>query len=100
MYLFSYGSLQQEEVQLLLYNRILIGSKDELKGFKLAEKLLDFKYPIIFETKSISDKVSGIVFEITIDELRNTDEYEGEYYQRVRVKLASGREAWCYVMQQ
>ena len=51
LYLFSYGSLQQPEVQLSLYKRVLIGKEDQLKGYKLAEELLYFQYPIIFETK-------------------------------------------------
>tara|TARA_R110000868_G_scaffold82780_1_gene233583 strand:+ start:417 stop:725 length:309 start_codon:yes stop_codon:yes gene_type:complete len=98
LYLFSYGSLQQPEVQLSLYKRVLIGKEDQLKGYKLAEELLYFQYPIIFETKKKTDVISGIIFEITLEELKFTDDYEGEQYRRIKVKLESGREAWCYVM--
>ena len=96
--LFSYGSLQQQEVQLSLYKRVLKGSEDQLKGFKLTEELLYDQYPIIIETKDNTDLISGFVFEITLEELKFTDEYEGEHYRRIQVKLESGREAWCYVM--
>ena len=94
--LFSYGSLQQQEVQLSLYKRVLKGDEDQLKGFKLAEELLYDQYPIIIETKDNTDLISGYVFEI--EELKFTDDYEGEHYRRIQVKLESGREAWCYVM--
>lgn len=96
--LFSYGSLQQQEVQLSLYKRVLKGDEDQLKGFKLAEELLYDQYPIIIETKDNIDLISGYVFEITLEELKFTDNYEGEHYRRIQVKLESGREAWCYVM--
>jgi len=96
--LFSYGSLQQQEVQLSLYKRVLKGNKDQLKGFKLTEELLYDQYPIIIETKDNTDLISGFVFEITLEELKFTDDYEGEHYRRIQVKLESGREAWCYVM--
>lgn len=96
--LFSYGSLQQQEVQLSLYKRVLKGDEDQLKGFKLAEELLYDQYPIIIETKDNIDLISGYVFEITLEELKFTDDYEGEHYRRIQVKLESGREAWCYVM--
>ena len=96
--LFSYGSLQQQEVQLSLYKRVLKGDEDQLKGFKLTEELLYDQYPIIIETKDNIDLISGYVFEITLEELKFTDDYEGEHYRRTQVKLESGREAWCYVM--
>lgn len=96
--LFSYGSLQQQEVQLSLYKRVLTGNEDQLLGFKLTEELLYDQYPIIIETKDNTDVISGIVFEITFEELKFTDDYEGEQYRRIKVKLESGREAWCYVM--
>ena len=96
--LFSYGSLQQPEVQLSLYKRVLTGNEDLLLGFKLAEKLLYNQYPIIIDTKDYTDVISGIVFELTLEELKFTDDYEGEQYRRIQVKLESGREAWCYVM--
>ncbi len=96
--LFSYGSLQQQEVQLSLYKRVLKGNEDQLKGFKLTEELLYDQYPIIIETNDNTDLISGFVFEITLEELKFTDEYEGEHYRRIQVKLESGREAWCYVM--
>ena len=34
-YLFSYGTLQKDKVQLDLFGRLLNGTKDILKGYKL-----------------------------------------------------------------
>ena len=79
-------------------NLLIKGDEDQLKGFKLAEELLYDQYPIIIETKDNIDLISGYVFEITLEELKFTDDYEGEHYRRIQVKLESGREAWCYVM--
>jgi hypothetical protein len=37
------------------------------------------------------------VFEITADELAQSDEYEVDDYQRVLGTMASGTPAWAYV---
>jgi len=38
-----------------------------------------------------------MVFEITEEELANSDQYEPEPYTRITAMLASGNEAWIYV---
>ncbi len=48
-------------------------------------------------TGSASDRVPGMVFEVTAEELASADAYEDADYRRIRVTLASGREAWLYV---
>jgi hypothetical protein len=35
-YLFSYGTLQKEKVQIDLFGRILAGSNDVLKGYRVS----------------------------------------------------------------
>jgi len=37
------------------------------------------------------------VFEITVEELAQSDKYEVDDYQRVMGKMKSGRSAWVYV---
>tara|TARA_R110000868_G_scaffold158589_4_gene386812 strand:+ start:11553 stop:11864 length:312 start_codon:yes stop_codon:yes gene_type:complete len=98
-YLFSYGSLQDEKIQLALYNRTLIGSKDKLIGYRRAKEKIASRYPIIFETNKPKDSIVGMVFHISDKELIETDTYEGDFYQRVKIILESGLTAWCYVMQ-
>src|SRR4030095_15796736 len=105
--LFSYGTLQQENVQLSTFGRLLQGQKDELIGFK--QSLVKIEDPQIIATSGKThhpivkfngrhdSRVSGTVFEITEDELANADQYEVGAYKRVVAMLASGKQAWVYV---
>tara|TARA_R110002051_G_scaffold138637_2_gene211421 strand:+ start:2025 stop:2339 length:315 start_codon:yes stop_codon:yes gene_type:complete len=98
-YLFSYGSLQKTKVQLALYNRKLVGFEDILLGYKLSKQKIESKYPIIYKTEDFNTKISGMVYEVSNQELLKTDDYEGDFYKRIQIKLESGIIAWCYVMQ-
>ena len=42
-------------------------------------------------------RVPGTVFEVTEDELKQSDAYEVDAYKRVETVLASGKSAWVYV---
>jgi gamma-glutamylcyclotransferase (GGCT)/AIG2-like uncharacterized protein YtfP len=106
--LFSYGTLQLEEVQLSTLGRRLNGQRDELLRFE--QSLVKIEDPQVVAatgmthhanvTFSGSDdsRVPGMVFEITDAELASVDEYEVAFlYERVAATLASGRQAWVYV---
>lgn len=105
--LFSYGTLQQEEVQISTFARKLIGHADELVGFKQSFVKIDdpkvvatsgkTHHPIVKFTGKSNDRVAGTVFEITDAELANADNYEVAAYKRVGADLASGTHAWVYV---
>jgi gamma-glutamylcyclotransferase (GGCT)/AIG2-like uncharacterized protein YtfP len=105
--LFSYGTLQLENVQLSTFGRLLHGSHDEIVGYeKSFVKIEDADvvatsgethHPIVKPSRNPADRVAGMVFEITDAELASADEYEEDQYRRVEVKLASGRAAWVYV---
>lgn len=97
--MFSYGSLQDEDIQRTLYQRKLLGFKSTLKGYRLLDNKIESKYPIISKTNNSNEAITGIAFEISSEEVLITDHYEGNNYQRVEVKLESGHTAWCYVMQ-
>jgi hypothetical protein len=73
--LFSYGTLQQEEVQVAIFERKLRGDQDELVGYEQAP----------------------LIIELTQAELLRADRYEVSAYKRIAANLASGREAWVYV---
>ena len=106
--LFSYGTLQQNDVQILTFGRVLQGQRDELPGFE--PSLVKIENPqvvaasgethyanVTFNGRADS-RVSGTAFEITDLELAAADEYERDAkYERVEVTLASGRQAWVYV---
>lgn len=97
-YLFSYGSLQDHEVQLALYHRKLIGFEAIVFGYKFSKEKIESRYPIIYKTHDLKDRIRGTVYEISKNELLITDDYEGNSYQRVQIQLESGSTAWCYVM--
>ena len=105
--LFSYGTLQSEQVQLATFGRKLDGKSDILTGYKLTLLKIDDEaviatsgmthHPIIVYTGNTSDSIEGTVFTVTQNELKQADEYEVEDYKRVSVELKSGITAWVYV---
>ena len=106
--LFSYGSLQQPEVQMATFGRSLNSTRDELVGWFLsrapirdpqrAEALGKTHHANVMLTNDPNDRVAGTVLEITEAEMRLADEYERQdAYVRVAATLQSGRETWVYV---
>lgn len=105
--LFSYGTLQQENVQISTFGRSLVGEKDILKGYIISEvEIFDEEvikvsgkkfHPIIKETGKSQDKVYGTVFGLTLEEINFSDKYEVDSYVRRQVILDSGKVAWIYI---
>jgi hypothetical protein len=106
--LFSYGSLQQEDVQRSTFGRLLDGQHDELVGFELssvpvedpevAARIGRTHHANLIPTGVDGRGVRGMVFEVTDDEIVRVDGYEAEFsYERIEARLASGRRAWVYV---
>lgn len=105
-YLFSYGTLQKDKVQLELFGRLLHGTKDILEGYKVSsieikdEAFLakgEEKYQqTLIPTKDNTDIIEGTVFEVSTKELHQADKYEPVNYTRILVALRSGKEAWIY----
>lgn len=105
---FSYGTLQQESVQLSTFGRLLQGQRDELPGFELSSVRIEdpevvaatgmTHYANVTFNGRNDSQVSGTVFEITETELAAADRYEEPAaYRRISVILASGKQAWVYV---
>ena len=106
--LFSYGALQQKDVQLSTFGRLLQGQRDELPGFE--QSLVRIEDPqevaacgrthnanVTFNGRNDS-RVSGTVFEVTDTELAAADRYEQPAaYKRIAATLASGKRAWVYL---
>jgi gamma-glutamylcyclotransferase (GGCT)/AIG2-like uncharacterized protein YtfP len=106
--LFSYGTLQQHNVQMATFGRLLHGNRDELIGFE--QRLVKIEDATVVSTSGKThhpdvafngrneSRVSGTAFEITDAELASADHYERlGGYKRIAVVLASGKEAWLYV---
>ena len=105
--LFSYGTLQLPAVQLANFGRLLEGQPDVLLGYAL-EKLEITDEDVIAEsgerfhwiavkTGRAADRLPGVVFLITPEELASADLYEVDEYTRVEETFASGAKAWVYV---
>ncbi len=100
--LFSYGTLQYEAVQLANFGR-----KDKIPGFSLSMLEItdpdviatsgEVFHPIVTYTGDSADAVEGMVFDVSIDELKRADAYEVSDYKRNAVQLDSGLSAWVYV---
>ena len=105
-FLFSYGTLQQEAVQLSTFGRRLDGEADALIGFE--QSLVTINDPEFVKTSGKSQHaivrftgrsespVNGVVFEVSESELMQADQYEPAGYKRVITTLRSGKRAWVY----
>ncbi|MGQ4005154.1 gamma-glutamylcyclotransferase [Francisellaceae bacterium CB300] len=104
--LFSYGTLQLENVQTKTFGRLLNGTNDILIGYTISKIEISDKeviatsgeryHPILKYTGINTDMVKGTVFEITSEELDQADEYEVKEYSRIQARLKSGRNTWIY----
>jgi len=106
--LFSYGTLQQTDVQLSTFGRLLDGHDDSLPGFEASSVPIEdpqlaaatgrtHHANVVYNGRHES-RVSGTVFEVTDAELAAADRYEQlASYKRIAAVLASGKQAWVYV---
>lgn len=104
--LFSYGTLRDRAVQMANFGRLLSGRADTLPGYTLLPIAIDDPAVVALSGKSqhtiakrsnAADEVTGMVFEITAQELAAADRYEVSEYTRVFVTLKSGVKAWVYI---
>ena len=107
-FLFSYGSLQRERVQLDTFGRRLLGVEDRLPGYALSQVPIAnpkraaihgaTHYANVVATDNAQSNVSGTVLEVNDAELLLADGYEdADGYARIQLEMASGRLAWVYV---
>jgi gamma-glutamylcyclotransferase (GGCT)/AIG2-like uncharacterized protein YtfP len=96
-YLFTYGTLQDEAVQNVVFSRTLKGNRDLLTYHKVAKEKVGGLYPTLRPSTKEEDQVRGEVFIVSSEELIRADSYEGDAYYRKKVTLASGTQAWVYI---
>jgi len=93
--LFVYGTLMDPEVQRRVIGRVVPLIPDTLAGYRKGEIVLGKNtYPIA--VRDPDREIAGAVMLLTPSEVRRTDRYEGKAYERGRVVLTSGTEAWVY----
>ena len=105
--LFSYGTLQLAEVQRATYGRLLDGTPDVMTGYRLTPLTITSPEVVALSGAPVhmiacrsgdpADRIAGIVYTITPAELEATDEYEGDAYARIEVRLESGAAAFVYI---
>jgi gamma-glutamylcyclotransferase (GGCT)/AIG2-like uncharacterized protein YtfP len=105
--LFSYGTLRHPEVQRATCGRLLAGEPDVLIGYRLAPLTITNLevvalsgapvHMIACRTGDPADRIAGIIYAITREELAATDDYEGDAYARIEVRLESGAAAFVYI---
>ena len=105
--LFSYGTLQQRDVQVATYGRYLDGEPDALCGYRLEPLAISDPdvvrlsgmavHSIARRSGDPADRIGGVVFLLTDAELAATDRYEVDSYARIEVILESGTKAFVYV---
>jgi len=83
---FSYGTIQKPEIQIEVFGEVLKSTIDTISGYKV---LNDFEidginYPrLAYEKNGI---VFGQIFELTDEQLKLLDEYEGDDYYRTTIQ--------------
>ncbi|PTT25410.1 UDP-N-acetylmuramate--alanine ligase [Chryseobacterium sp. HMWF028] len=100
--LFSYGTLQKEQVQLETFGRLLQGEKDILSGCKLnmleitdprsTAKSGQKYHPVLEFSGNDDDQVEGVLFDVTEAEILQADEYK-----RIETVFKSGKKGFIYV---
>jgi hypothetical protein len=107
LWLFSYGTLRQRDVQRAVFGRELPAEADALPGYRVEMLTISdaavvatsglAQHPILRATGDSGDLVEGQALAITADDLPRADAYEVADYRRVAVTLRSGRRAFVYV---
>ena len=106
--LFSYGTLQHDDVQLSTFGRLLQGHPDELPGFEPSVVAIEDPHVVTTTGRTHhanvtfngrpGSRVGGTVFEVTDAELAAADQFERlAAYVRAPVILESGKQAWVYM---
>jgi gamma-glutamylcyclotransferase (GGCT)/AIG2-like uncharacterized protein YtfP len=105
--LFSYGTLQWDNIQRLTFGRSLQGQRDELVGYELGSVKIEdpqeaamtgltHHADVVFNGRDDS-RISGTLFEVTDADLDAADRYEHPAgYRREELVLASAKKAWVY----
>src|SRR2546423_3669469 len=92
-FLFSYGTLQLDAVQMAIFGRRLAGTRDALREFELVSLKIEDQTVIAISGKAhrtmarftgrASDVISGVVLAVTPSEIQNADKYEVPAVKRV-----------------
>lgn len=91
-YLFSYGTLQEDHIQLMLFGEVLQTQVDSIEGYVTLNDY--FGYPRIVEFER--GIVYGKVLEIDEVDFPIVDRYESGAYEKKIVETSKGRQVYVY----
>lgn len=94
--LFVYGTLADPAVQKKLFGRRIVGSPDFLDGHVLGSVEVEGRR-YLNVVPAAGRTVLGQILDVGLDELLVADDYETDAYERRKVVLRSGIEAWAYI---
>ncbi len=96
--LFVYGTLTENKILNDLIGRIPLFEEDSILGWQKGCVTQDGKkYPAIYKTKNSTEEISGKILEVSEEELKILDKYEGKEYSRKKVKTSRGLKVNVYV---
>ena len=96
--IFAYGTLKDPRIRKEVTGRDIEAKEDIIAGFCMDKIILDcIEYPILTPCTTLKNSVQGVVFTVNDNELKDIDKYESDAYQRIKVRLTSGIDAWVYV---
>lgn len=104
--LFSYGTLQLDQVQMDTFGRLLDGVTDSLTGYALEIVTITDQavikssgtdqHPIIKHTGNPDDVITGQLFAVSEEDLVEADKYEVADYERIEMTFDSGKKGFVY----
>jgi len=69
----------------------------EITDIEVLRKSKERFHPIIEYSGNGNDKVEGVLFEVTEQEILNADAYEVDDYKRIEVTFQSSKKGFIYV---
>ncbi|MFW5784723.1 MAG: gamma-glutamylcyclotransferase family protein [Chitinispirillaceae bacterium] len=91
-----YGTLLDPAVQQNVIGRKVNGKRAVLQGFlKTERQFSEGIYPDLI--RKGEGTVEGILLDLTAEELRRCDDYEGNEYRRVLLDTLESGKAWVYM---
>jgi len=94
--LFVYGALKDPEFQKKIFGRAVQGVPDVLPGYvRSSIEVNGNTYPVAMPNEK--GEMDGLVIMIGPDEMAHIEAFEETTYEKKRVTLKSGRQAWVYV---
>jgi gamma-glutamylcyclotransferase (GGCT)/AIG2-like uncharacterized protein YtfP len=94
--LFAYGTLNDPAKQTELFGARFVGAADALDGYATID-ISDDGEKFLAAVPQEDASIEGYVFDLSEEDLKAADVWEGDAYHRKILKLRSGASAWVYV---